>query len=112
MAKRRRHRDPNLKPGDSRVKPSACPSCAYVMDCATCVFDKTAVPKPDDFSVCLACGEVLRFDEDMELQRLVRSDVDVLDTQPLLRRQIRQVMVAIKRVHNTMGRPADRRWHS
>jgi hypothetical protein len=81
------------------------------MDCATDPFGN-AKPAPLDFSVCLCCGEVLRFDEDMSLQRLVRSEWDLLDADPELRRKLRRIVFAIKMVHVEMGRPADRLYRS
>jgi hypothetical protein len=44
--------------------PSAqCPTCQHVLDDATMIGEPSdQLPKPGDFSICIYCGEVLRFD--------------------------------------------------
>ncbi len=46
---------------------SICPICNYEMDCATAIDDKEANPIPGDVSVCLSCGEIFVFDEQLQL---------------------------------------------
>jgi hypothetical protein len=44
----------------TRHEPTACPRCGYRLDAASDLIGG-ATPKPGDFSVCLNCGELLRF---------------------------------------------------
>lgn len=61
--------------------PRPCPVCGYVCDRATAVTGNES-PQPGDWTVCLRCGEILRFDEQLthrqvtleELRLLPRSD--------------------------------------
>lgn len=43
---------------------SKCPTCGHILDAATCTYSN-ARPRPGDFTVCISCGEILRFGEDM-----------------------------------------------
>lgn len=54
---------------------SKCPTCAANLSAATTMDDPTAVPSVGDVSVCLYCGEVLEFTEDMSLKKI---DIETL----------------------------------
>lgn len=51
---------------------SRCPACGYVIDRASSV-EGDATPTPGDFSVCMDCGAVLRFDAALRV-RLASGD--------------------------------------
>jgi len=68
-----------------RLPSSTCPDCGYVMDAATAVSRKDATPKPGDASLCLKCGALLRFADDLTL---IRGDFDGLSAE--------QVMLVLK----------------
>ena len=59
-----------------------CPGCEEVLDGATGINDKGAVPKPNDLSLCVYCGMALRFTSDMELVEFPESE---LRAEPLAR---------------------------
>lgn len=48
------------KTGDDavRVNASSCPSCGQVVDGATVVGERSAVPRPGDLAVCIYCAAV------------------------------------------------------
>jgi hypothetical protein len=50
----------------SRVAPAFCPFCFKVLDAATS-FGAEVVPQVGDFTVCIQCCNVLRFEDDMSL---------------------------------------------
>ena len=52
----------------TQVKPCFCPSCFKLLD-ATTSLGSEAVPQPGDFTVCIDCCEVLRWDAEMNLVR-------------------------------------------
>ncbi len=56
------------------VKATTCPTCGYRMDAATATRGK-ARPRPGDFSLCLYCGQALRFDEQLEPVLAVEADM-------------------------------------
>lgn len=47
-----------------------CPTCGYAMDRATDALDEPGAPapKPGDFSMCLSCGQPLRFTEGLHIR--------------------------------------------
>lgn len=50
-----------------RVKPSKCPNCKNEFDGAFALGQGTE-PKPGDFSVCIGCGQFLRYGKDLRLE--------------------------------------------
>ncbi len=64
---------------DNRVPPSACTNCGMVMDDATGVTDDDhkgdIVPDPGDFTVCINCGHVMAFTNDLTLRDL--TDIEI-----------------------------------
>jgi len=43
------------------MKRQACPRCGYQMDTAECFLEPKADPKPGDISICMNCGDLLKF---------------------------------------------------
>lgn len=62
----------------TRLPTSACPTCGYEMDSASSVGRK-ATPKPGDFSLCMRCGAVLRFDAELRLEPATSDELTELD---------------------------------
>ena len=44
-----------------------CPVCKCTLDAHTTVFEEQVPPRPDDFSVCIQCAAILRFDQNLRL---------------------------------------------
>jgi hypothetical protein len=62
------------------LPPANCPTCDYHMDAATPAGDDEDVrPKSGDFSLCLNCGEALRFDEALRLVAVKPGELADLD---------------------------------
>jgi hypothetical protein len=66
----------------TRVPLSKCPMCAYEMDCATCVENKEQLPKPNDVTLCIKCGEVLVFTEGLALRLPTEKEYQEYGTDP------------------------------
>lgn len=46
-----------------------CPKCGHEVNAATSIDkDRTVLPDPKDYSVCINCGALLQFDKDLRLQ--------------------------------------------
>jgi hypothetical protein len=50
----------------TRLAMQFCPVCFIVLDAATSMTGKSE-PAPDDFTVCVGCASVLRFDDGLVL---------------------------------------------
>jgi hypothetical protein len=55
----------------TRLDQDHCPYCGHGLDSATMVDPRVSppTPQPGDASVCIACGMLLVFDDDLKLQR-------------------------------------------
>lgn len=48
-----------------------CPHCEEMLDGATVAYGKQNVlPNPGDFSICIYCGNMIRFNEELEMEKL------------------------------------------
>jgi len=76
---------------------SNCPQCNYFMDASTSIDgDENVKPSPGDISLCIKCGAMLDFDDDMKLQFLRQEKFEELDDET--RSQILSARAVIKRI--------------
>jgi hypothetical protein len=54
--------------GTTRLSPQPCPRCQHRLDSATSISEDVYSPKPQDYTVCLNCQQILQFDAYMFLQ--------------------------------------------
>jgi len=62
---------------------STCPDCGYHMDAATSVDGEDGAPQAGDLSLCISCGALLEFNEDLLLVKATRETVSELDVESL-----------------------------
>lgn len=70
----------NMTEHPLRIAASPCPQCFKLLDAVDTVGENATVtvpPEPGDFTVCIACSSVLRFDENMGLVLCSLSDVPI-----------------------------------
>jgi hypothetical protein len=60
----------------TRIIASPCPSCGKIMDAATSC--EGHVPNPKSFTVCVECGQILQFDQDLRLVNADEADLMTL----------------------------------
>lgn len=51
-----------------RLPNTLCPTCEYEVDAAMCIGGTDVRPSVGDITLCLKCGEILIFDEDMKVR--------------------------------------------
>lgn len=62
-----------------RTKVIECPACLEQMDGASAInSDEPKHPKPGDFSVCIYCGAILRYDE-VGVRSCAEEEMDELE---------------------------------
>jgi hypothetical protein len=67
------------------VPESKCLSCGKVLDRATNMFDGGWRPSPGDYSICIACGHLMIFADDLRLRELtVMECVEIAGDKRLL----------------------------
>jgi uncharacterized protein with PIN domain len=58
------------------VPESRCPVCEYPMNAATAFNENDPVPPvADDLSVCMNCGEILKFSSDLTVVSLEEDEI-------------------------------------
>jgi hypothetical protein len=78
----------------SPIYQDRCPKCGYELDAATSMVDND-LPDPKDYSVCLNCGALLQFDNDLRLQA-VRDPERAYDDIPRdLREKVKKAQLFI-----------------
>src|ERR1700743_1857346 len=63
-----------------RITGSPCPQCFHNLNAVDAVGEKdeiTIPPEPGDFTICIACSSVLRFDDNMRLVLSSLSEVPI-----------------------------------
>lgn len=58
--------DPDPDPGAGRMPEAHCPTCDEKLDAVTSI-DADGMPERGDISLCAYCGEILEFDDNMQL---------------------------------------------
>lgn len=79
----------------TEVPRSYCVKCGKMCDAAVLPF-KEGVPQPGDFTVCAYCCTLMRFDEQLKLQRVSHADVVTLSQNPEIMEQLFKIQRAIK----------------
>jgi len=64
-----------MKSNYGHVKNTHCPTCKVKLNAATGVLDSNWVAKPKDMSVCINCGEILTFTDDLDLRLADLNDM-------------------------------------
>ena len=74
---------------------SQCPGCKKELDRASSVGGDYK-PQPGDFTVCISCGLICSFGEDMSLRRLTLDQMAWLDRHPETHNVLKIVEKAVK----------------
>jgi hypothetical protein len=62
--------------GTTRLPPQSCPNCGKKLDAATPATKEFCTPKPNDYTVCIECQQILQFDANMILHKRRFEEVD------------------------------------
>jgi hypothetical protein len=64
----------------TKLKPAACLACGAPLDAATAFAEKGHAsepkPQPGDFTLCIHCGHLMVFTDDMRLRQPTRDELD------------------------------------
>ncbi len=64
---------------DHMTPPNLCAHCGEMIDCTSEAFHGEAEPGPGDVTLCVYCGGLLRFKDDMTVRMLVQEDLEDFD---------------------------------
>ena len=76
-----------------------CPCCGTLLDAATPVNNKDGniAPRPKDISICIKCGEILYYSDDMKLEKLPKILFDEMDIEDQLLLNRAKVLILTKK---------------
>jgi hypothetical protein len=83
---------------DNFIPPVKCPYCGYKMDAATGVFDGEGhSPTPGSISICLNCGKVAVFTEELGMRLPTPEEaIEFATDERIIKAQITQAAVVTK----------------
>jgi hypothetical protein len=84
-------------PRTTHLKPDRCPACLYRLDAAIAAF-KDVTPSPGDFTVCIQCGAVLEFDNNLHVQKVSEQGKQKIAGTPQLAIQLARVVEGVQRI--------------
>jgi hypothetical protein len=58
-----------------------CPVCDALLDAASGMQNENDIPNPHDVSICIKCGEILEYGDDMGLIKITDIVYSELDTE-------------------------------
>lgn len=61
--------------GSSRVPAQRCPNCLCKLDAATPIDKDLNPPEPNDYTVCIACQQILQFNDALILHKRTFEEV-------------------------------------
>jgi hypothetical protein len=84
-----------------RIGEKYCPVCHHLIDTASLIseesrMEKPRPPKEGDFSLCLYCATILRFDADLQHRRAAESELLELESEDLYRLRRAQLIAQIR----------------
>ena len=59
----------------TRLAETKCLRCHHKLDAASCLADDAAVPKPGDITICIKCGYLMTFTDDLSFRDLTEEEV-------------------------------------
>lgn len=82
----------------TRTPETQCPSCQCSIDAATALTEDVT-PSPGDFTVCIQCAAILRFDRELHLKETVYHELKELDTEAL--EELALIRAVIAKMHRS-----------
>jgi Zn ribbon nucleic-acid-binding protein len=79
----------------TRLQLEHCFACGHAVDSATSI-DVNARPKPGAWTVCIKCGHLMVFDDELHLRDLTAAERDEAATDPRIRK-IQAAFAALQR---------------
>jgi hypothetical protein len=68
---------------DRQMPACACLVCGGVLDAATeSSGDSTIVPQPDDITMCIHCGHIMAFSDELKMRELTPDERRMVERDP------------------------------
>jgi Zn ribbon nucleic-acid-binding protein len=79
----------------TRLQLEHCLACGHAVDSATSI-DVNARPKPGAWTMCVKCGHLMTFDDELHLRQLTAAETDEAAADPRIRK-IQLAFAVLKR---------------
>lgn len=66
---------------DFNIGEMYCPQCGKLINGAISIDSSVAKPRSGDFSICVFCAQMLRFDDNLKLIELTQNEFNKLDNE-------------------------------
>lgn len=87
-----------MKKEDYFVQEDRCPRCKHIVDSGGLPSGERVKPTPGDFSVCINCGTVNRYDGALFLEELTDEDFNALPAEEQAEiRKVQSLVAAVNR---------------
>ena len=67
-----------------RLPPELCSECSQLLDAASYIGDERVKPRPGDISLCIRCGHMTVFKDDMHRRELSDEEMHEMAGDPAL----------------------------
>jgi hypothetical protein len=91
---------------DIQVPESFCPKCFTLLDAVSNLYGRNA-PDPGDFTICINCASVLRFDENFQFALAKFDDIPIQ-----LRSEFAMLKYAVEEIQDKNRKPGATPWSS
>lgn len=86
--------------GTPKMLPTHCPKCGTFLDAASVLRSgHIPMPKPGDFTVCIGCGVIMTFGDQLQLQEVSEAELAALKPKELTNVKKIQAAVRIYMLH-------------
>jgi len=72
----------------TRLPEAECLRCRKKVDAASCIADDGAAPEPGDVTICIFCGYLMTFADDLSFRELTEEEILELPLDEISRFQI------------------------
>jgi hypothetical protein len=88
-----------------RTVANLCPTCGHTLDAVSEMGSGDREPEPGDASMCIACGELLEFGEDMQLILLTDTTLSHLNPKDVAQLKFAQSCVRNRIIQQLVKKP-------
>jgi hypothetical protein len=89
---------------ETRMPQAICPICGHSLNAASPVVPPHRAPEPGDWTVCIGCAGVLKFDQALKVVVVPAQDVKRGSKR---RPELAMTIKAVRLMHQQFGRPRE-----
>lgn len=83
----------------NQMKENKCLACGHLLDCAAHVGDGSVKPSSGDCTICIKCGHVMIFTDELMLREMNAQEQKEIESDP----RVAIVIAGIKKIHGIVS---------